>query len=113
VDLTYDVKWCPRNATTFASASGDGTAHIHDARLTSAAAGAQQRLVHGTDVLCCDFTAEADLVTGSVDGLIRVWDLRKPSHPLRRLSGHGQAVRRVRALNRGRIISCSYDFTTR
>ncbi|GBN65486.1 hypothetical protein AVEN_246426-1, partial [Araneus ventricosus] len=55
------------------------------------------------------------IATGTTDGRIFEWDVRKMLDPLFVLSGHEYAIRQLKfsPFERGRLASVSYDFTTR
>lgn len=66
-------------------------------------------------MLTCDWNKydENVLATGSVDTLIKVWDVRNPMSPLETLHGHQYAVRRLRFSPHSESVlaSCSYDMS--
>ncbi|KAL3882792.1 hypothetical protein ACJMK2_029099 [Sinanodonta woodiana] len=113
--IVYSVVWSPHIPGCFASASGDHTLRIWDARQPQFA----QTVIpaHNAEVLTCDWCRYDKnlLFSGGVDNLIRVWDLRNTKQCVIELSGHQYAVRRIRAYPfDGHILgSCSYDFTVR
>ena len=55
-------------------------------------------MAHNFEILSCDWNKwnEFQLVTGSVDKTVKVWDIRNPSQEVRTLRGHSYAVRRVK-----------------
>eukprot|EP00039_Didymoeca_costata_P011087 m.152754 g.152754 ORF g.152754 m.152754 type:complete len:319 (+) comp15056_c0_seq2:334-1290(+) len=115
--MVYNSVWSPRTPGTFASASGDGTLKIWDAR--NNAHSVQTYTGHQGEVLSCDWSKYQEflVVTGSVDKLIRGFDIRAGpgSPPLFTLAGHTYAVRRVKCSphHENIIASSSYDFSVR
>ena len=110
----YAAVWSPQHADIFATASGDCTLKVFDARtqfstLTIPA--------HEYEILCCDWNKYNDCVvaTGSVDKTVRLWDIRSPRRELAQIAGHSYAVRRVRCdpWNESIVYTCSYDMTVR
>ena len=108
----YAAVWSPQHADIFATASGDCTLKIFDARqqfstLTIPA--------HEYEILSCDWNKYNDCVvaTGSVDKTVKLWDIRSPRTELATIAGHQYAVRRVRCdpWNERVVYTCSYDMT--
>jgi len=106
----YAAAWNPRAADVFATASGDCTLKVWDAR---APFSTLTLPAHGYEVLSCDWNKYNDcvLATGSVDKTARTWDLRNTAAPLATLAGHGYAVRRVRwsPFSETVLYTASYD----
>jgi peroxin-7 len=74
------------------------------------------RFPHGCEVLAFDFDKYRPgmLVTGAVDGLVRVWDARNPTSPVSVLhGGHRMAVRKVKTSpwTAGEVATVSYDLS--
>lgn len=67
------------------------------------------------EVLSCDWNKYNDclLASGSVDRVIRIWDVRQPLQPITALEGHTYGVRRVKFSphNPSILCSCAYDMT--
>ena len=77
---------------------------------------ASVRFPHGCEVLSVDFDKYRPgvVVTGAVDGLVRLWDARNPTSPVSVLQGgHRMAVRKVKASpwTGGEVASVSYDLS--
>ncbi|GFR15632.1 peroxisomal targeting signal 2 receptor [Trichonephila clavata] len=112
-DQVYEACWSPDRFQTFSSVSGDRTLRVWDFR----SRGATSSFPHETEVLCCDWSkSDPDIIaTGTTDGRIFEWDVRKMRDPLFVLSGHEYAIRQLKfsPFERGRLASVSYDFTTR
>merc|ERR1711865_678296 len=74
----------------------------------------QSLKAHEHEILTVDWSQheEFQVVTGSVDKTLRVFDIRKLSSPVLSLYGHQMAVRRVKAHPHcsTQVISASYDF---
>lgn len=114
--IVYAAAWSPLLRGTFASASADGTLNIWNTQVL----GSKPVCVikaSPAELLSCDWCKYGEhlLATGSVDGLIRGWDIRSPAAPVFTLAGHERAVKKVRfSPFEGNVIgSVSYDFTTR
>ncbi|KAJ3395559.1 hypothetical protein HDU92_005535 [Lobulomyces angularis] len=45
---------------------------------------------HHSKILSCHFRQNGELITGSVSGDIRIWDIRKAAHPLKSLESNGE-----------------------
>lgn len=71
----------------FGTVSGDQTLKIWDTRHPAPSVTLQ---AHGSEVLSLDWCKYNDCVvaTGSVDKLIRTWDVRALKKPLTELAGH-------------------------
>jgi len=99
-------------ADVFATASGDCTMKIWDARQQYSSATVA---AHAFEVLSVDWNKYNDalVATASVDKTVRVWDLRNAAAPLLTLAGHGFAVRRVKwsPFAEHVLFSASYDMT--
>ena len=74
--MVYQVVWSPRKPGVFASASGDTTLRMWDARASAQAM--QTYAAHSHEILSCDWSKynEHLIVTGSVDKTIRGFDTR-------------------------------------
>jgi hypothetical protein len=126
----WSVDFCPvgggngagvSGATTFATASDDGTARVWCTRSRSPIA----TLAVGANVCCARFAPAgvpgaaaatgAELALGSADHAVRVYDLRSAGRgPLATLAGHAQAVSYVRyAPGAPGLVSASTDATLR
>ncbi|MFM8890025.1 MAG: WD40 repeat domain-containing serine/threonine protein kinase [Planctomycetia bacterium] len=90
------------------SASEDGTARVWN--LASQAAGST--LVHPARVNAAVFGPGGTIVTGGVDGLVRIWD-PQAGHEIGRLRGHSDGIWSVAILGDGRIVTGSADTTAR
>lgn len=93
-----------------------GHAHMHNGG--GGGGGVLQQLrAHEGEVLSVDWDKYEEHVvyTGGVDKAIKVWDLRRPSIPLRFMHGHGYAVRRLKASPHrpSALASVSYDMSFR
>lgn len=112
----YEAQWSPLEPHVFASCSGDRTLKTYDIRLARHQPTCSI-VAHGAEVLCLDWCKYTpNIVTGSVDTLMHVWDTRNLSRgPVSTLSGHEFAVRRVKASpHHPQIVaSCSYDMSCR
>ncbi|XP_015914535.1 peroxisomal targeting signal 2 receptor [Parasteatoda tepidariorum] len=113
-DQVYEATWCPMVPHLFASVSGDRTLRLWDVRCNTRSNG---WYAHDSEVLCCDWSKfDRDvLATGTTNGKIVEWDVRKMAHPLFMLSGHEYAIRQLKFSPHqpGTLASVSYDFTTR
>ncbi|XP_067676661.1 peroxisomal targeting signal 2 receptor-like [Haliotis asinina] len=113
--IVYSAGWSPHVPACFASVSGDQTLRVWDARKPNF----PTRVVpaHSGEILTCDWCKydQNVLFTGGVDGLIRGWDIRNTQQQVCELRGHQYAIRRIRTspFMATKLISCSYDFTTR
>lgn len=112
--IVYDVVWSPWTPGCFASVSGDKTVRIWDKRTAYPQINIS---AHVSEVLTCDWNKydQNMIFSGSVDCLIKGWDIRNPKQCLCELSGHRFAVRRIQAspFNGNSLASCSYDFSVR
>ena len=110
----YQAACSPHDPRLIASVGSDGQLIITD---TSQPYNIPLRMQHGSEVLSCDWHKYSPglIATGSVDSLIRVWDIRNSSVPVSVLAGHTLAVRRVKCHPHipNEIVSCSYDMTLR
>lgn len=112
--ICYAAIWSPARPMSVATVAGDAMLHIMDlnspgdAPVTSIQA-------HQHEILTVDWNKynEFQVVTGSVDKTIRVFDLRNPSGPLQVLHGHQLAVRRVKTHPHcdHQLVSASYDMS--
>lgn len=101
-NIVNDISWSRSIDSVFASVSDDSSYQIHDLRLTTGP------IVHITDahhdpdsennfnfpINTVEFSESVPTLfaTGGSDNSIQIWDLRNPSIPLRRLSGHTAPV---------------------
>ncbi|CAG8555029.1 20627_t:CDS:2 [Racocetra persica] len=111
----YSTIWSPYNPDVFGSASGDSTFKIWDVKVPRSA---QTIRAHHSEILSLDWNKyqENVIVTGgSVDRILKVWDLRSLNREITCLRGHRYAIRRVKCSpHDGNIIaSASYDMTVR
>ncbi|CAG8594985.1 23022_t:CDS:2 [Cetraspora pellucida] len=111
----YSTIWSPHNPDIFGSASGDSTFKIWDVKVPRSA---QTIRAHNSEILSLDWNKyqENVIVTGgSVDRMLKVWDLRFLDREITCLRGHRYAIRRVKCSpHDGNIIaSASYDMTMR
>jgi peroxin-7 len=111
--ISYESRFSPRNATMMASVGGDGQLLVCDMRQSSPSVKIQE----GAEILCVDWNKYRDTVvaTGSVDRLVRVYDIRTPGKPLHVFDNHQLAVRRVRFSphSDSLLLSCSYDMSVK
>jgi WD40 repeat protein len=108
--LVFETKWAP-NSLQLASATSLNGLSIWDVRSNMKTS----TINHGCDVLTIDWHDASLILTGAADGLVRSWDLRKASQPLKRFFGHKYAVKKVVVSphNSAIFLSCSYDLTVR
>ena len=103
----YQAVFSPHQPRLLASVGADGRLLVSDLYKSSPALEMQ----HGSEVLCCDWDKYNPqlIATGSVDRLVRFWDIRNPSVPVSVLSGHSLAVRRVKCHPHvpNEVVSCS------
>ena len=85
---------CPaRDGFVLASGSDDGSARLWDARVRTCA----RVLGHPFPVTAVSMSHDGDTVyTGCLDGLIRVYDVRRPGEPSMVLEGHQDIVTGLR-----------------
>lgn len=112
--VAYASIWAPQKPAVLASVAGDGMLNICDVNVGNEMP-VQQIQAHQHEVLTCDWNKynEFQVVTGSVDKTLRVFDLRNPAGPLQQLFGHQLAVRRVKChpFAETQVVSASYDMT--
>lgn len=117
-NIVNDVSWNKSIDSVFASVSDDSSYQVHDLRLSSGP------IIHITDahnnpdsdnsvnfpINAVDFNENVStlLATGGSDNSIQIWDLRNPSIPLRRLTGHQGPVLGLR-FNENYLLSSSTD----
>lgn len=114
----YSAVWSPHRANVFASVGGDGKLNIVDAGEPSGGKGVKLSIqAHQYECLSVDWMKYTDtqLVTGSVDKQIRVWDVRQLREPFKVMFGHQLAVRRVKSHpHQANLVgSCSYDMSVK
>ncbi len=111
-NLIHNVTWSS-NSGFQGCLANDNSCQVFDTRT----AFSSLKIIHGCDVLSVIWSKfDPDkLVTGSADGLVRVWDLKMPNQPLARLFGHDYAVRKVVESDNvpSVIYSSSFDLTIR
>lgn len=110
----WEARCAPHHASTVLSASADGTARVWDVSAGPHANGAALVLpCGGGEVLSVDWSKyDANLfASASVDGVVRLHDLRQPGVPLAAREGHTLAARRVRFSPHSPtlLLSASYD----
>lgn len=100
-DLVFCATMSPFNKNTFASVSCDSTLKLWDTNCTSRSI-MTVKDADSAELLSCDWSnCDANVVvTGSSDGLIKGFDIRKMTKAVFELYGCDSAVRRVQ---------CSYD----
>lgn len=97
-NIVNDISWNKAIDTVFASVSDDSSYQIHDLRLPTGP------IIHITDahhdpesehkfnfpINSVEFNENVSTLfaTGGSDNSVQIWDLRNPSIPLRRLTGH-------------------------
>lgn len=71
-------------------------------------------IFHGNEVISLEWHQSTYpwILTGSSDGVIRLWDLRHCYQPWKRFIGHDYAVRQIASV-KDKFLSCSYDLTVR
>lgn len=112
----YETAWSPHNPTHFATVSGQRTLQLWDTRNPSVSP------VHlyqspppptSADPLTLDWNKydPFQLITGSVDGCLRTYDVRHLQQPLQTWSAHRMACKRVRwsPMDKGRVASVGMD----
>jgi len=112
----YEAAWSPLEPGRFAVAAGDGVLSVWSC-LSPGRTPVLQLPGRGCELLSCDwsrYTAH-QLAAAGVDGSVTVWDLRQPGKQLHGMTGHTQAVRRVRysAFDADLMATVSYDKTCR
>lgn len=109
----YQVKWHPREAALLATVGAEGRLHLVDVRMPNTA---NTLFIPGGECLCLDWNKYDGMTvaTGSVDGTIRLWDLRTQAQT-QVLSGHRRAVKDVRwsPWSPDDLISASLDMSVR
>lgn len=114
--LVYECSWSPLMASTFASCSGDGSLRIWNTNQSPNRSSLTIDASRG-EILSCDWCKYDSniLAISTTDSLIKVIDLRASQTPLKVLSGHARAVKKVRFSPHRRSLlgSVSYDLTTR
>ena len=125
----HKVKWSPHEPAVFATASADRTAAIFDCR-SATGLPVFRFTAHGHEVTALDWLKYTpwQLVTGSVDREINVWDVRflatrgpggmdaaPTMKPSSKLTGHSYAVKSLSACPHAGnlLLSTSYDMTWR
>lgn len=115
-DLVFCSTFSPFNKNTFASVSCDGTLKLWDTTCPSRAI-MTVKDADSAELLSCDWSnGDANLVvTGSSDGLIKGFDIRKMTKPTFELYGCESAVRRVQCSydSAYRLAASSFDNSTR
>jgi len=110
--VAYASIWSPHKPATLASVAGDGRLNIYDVGVPGDGP-VNSVVAHQYEVLTVDWSKynEFQLVTGSVDKTLRVWDTRNPSLPTATLFGHQLAVRRIKCHphQANIVLSASYD----
>ena len=101
-NIVNDISWNKSMETVFASVSDDSSYQIHDLRLSTGPIVHITNAHHDPDsdnqfnfpINAVDFNTDIPslFATGGSDNSIQIWDLRNPSIPLRRLSGHQAPV---------------------
>jgi len=112
--IAYAAIWSPARPMCLASVAGDCMLHITD--LAAGDMPIQSIQAHQHEILTVDWNKynEFQVVTGSVDKTLRVFDLRNPTAgPLQMLHGHQLAVRRVKCHphSESQVVSASYDMS--
>lgn len=97
-NIVNDVSWNKSISSIFASVSDDSSYQIHDLRLSTGPILHITNAHHEPDsenqfnfpINSVDFNDSVSTLfaTGGADNYIQLWDLRNPTIPLRRLSGH-------------------------
>lgn len=115
-DLAFSANFSPFNANTFASCSCDGTLKLWDTKCTTRSI-MTVKDPDNAELLSCDWSnGDPNMVlTGSSDGFIRGWDIRKMTKWIFELSGCDSAVRRVACAYDApyRVAASSFDNSTR
>lgn len=115
-DLAFGATFSPFNKNTFASVSCDGTLKLWDSACTSRAI-MTVKDEDNAELLSCDWSNgdQNIVVTGSSDGLVRGFDIRKLTKPAFELYGCDSAIRRVQCAYGApyKIAASSFDSSTR
>jgi len=117
---TYSTAFSPHSPDLLSAVSSDSILRIFDLR-TGGAKGPVASIptspLAPAEVLAHDWNKYRPdvLATAGVDKQIRIWDLRNPGQPMKVLSGHEYAVRRLAWSPHWPdvLISASYDMTVR
>ena len=111
--LCFQAKQSPHHKNTVAVVLSNHQLQVWDCRLGQVSL----VLFHGCDVTTLEWHLgdENLIMTGAADGLLRLWDLRKPQTPLKRFIGNLMAIRKVVSckFHYETFLSCSYDKTIR
>ena len=111
--LCFDAKQSPIRDKIVSVALSNHQLQLWDCRGFSKCS----TLFHGCEVITVDWhnTNENFVITGSSDGILRLWDLRKSGTPVKRFIGHEWAIRQVTSckFNADIFLTCSYDKTVR
>ena len=111
--MVYQSKSSPNRNSTVGCVTSSGLLNVWD--LNSPPHNVIHSLPHGNDVLTLEWHKENQhyVLTGSSDGVIRLWDLRNHYQPVKRFFGHDHAVRNLVVSKFNDFLSCSYDMTVR
>nr|CCA21678.1 peroxisomal targeting signal 2 receptor putative [Albugo laibachii Nc14] len=110
----YDCSWNAHNSALFASCGSDGDIKLWNT-LVPASIHTIAKAHAGNEILALDWNKynAYQLVSGSADASIRVWDIRSAQNPLRTLEGHSYGIRRLKCSPHDTNVfgSVSYDMT--
>jgi len=110
--VCYASIWSPHDPASLASVAGDGKLNLYDLNAPGESP-ANSISAHQYEVLSVDWSKynRFQIVTGSVDRTLRVWDIRNPTAPTATLFGHQLAVRRIKChpFQENLVLSASYD----
>jgi histone-binding protein RBBP4 len=92
--VVEDVQWHRLNPNFFGSVGDDKKLCIWDLRESPGTIASAVFDAHANDINCMSFNHHDEflLATGSSDGLVKLWDMRKISHAIHSLEGHTKEV---------------------
>ena len=99
--MVYAAAWNYKQSGCVLSVSGDKTYRLWDVNASSiSSAPIYQSPVHGSDILCCDWSRHepTQFALGYASGLVEICDMRNLKQPLVKAidMAHAYAVRQIR-----------------